>query len=340
MQQRSAVSRGIAVIATVVVLGAAGVVVAVVVAGAGTASGPSRAALVRTDTTPGDALLGSGPATTVRIAATEQHAARDYWTSARMAGATADTTASGAVRQSASSGAKPARHSGPPKWAPFSHAFTGVRTVGALFYTSGSGRHFCTGSVVHTRVGSIVLTAAHCVYSAGRYARNMEFVPGYASGNEPYGAWTVTQVSVTKSWRQSADPDLDVAFLNVAPPPHGVGPIEQVTGALTIAFALPDAQRNVTVIGYNNTDDKPIECVTNSVKFRTDQMQFYCRGFWYGTSGGPWILGFTGSGTGTVFGVIGGYESGGYQAWISYSAAFEKPAQALLNQAVAAARQR
>jgi V8-like Glu-specific endopeptidase len=279
-----------------------------------------------------------------------QAAARSYWTPARMTAATgagageraesarstsASTRAPAVERQAAVMGASAVQSS--PRDLPDSAAFSGVPTVGALFYTKGSSNHFCTASVIHSTIGSLILTAAHCVYSSSGYSRNLEFIPGYDGTSPPYGVWPVTQITVAQDWRDGQNPDFDVAFLNVVPPPNSVGPIEQVTGALQIAFALPDDQ-HITVIGYNNTDQKPIICSTKSFKFRTDQMEFYCRGFWYGTSGGPWILNYnSGNGTGTVYGVIGGYEAGGYVSWASYSAAFEKPAQELMAQAEATA---
>ena len=62
-------------------------------------------------------------------------------------------------------------------------------------------------------------------------------------------------------------------------------------------------------------------------------MEFYCHGFWTGTSGGPWIIGYNArNGTGTVFGVIGGYELGGDYEWASYSAYFGSAARTLYQQ--------
>ena len=62
-------------------------------------------------------------------------------------------------------------------------------------------------------------------------------------------------------------------------------------------------------------------------------MEFYCHGFWTGTSGGPWIIGYNArNGTGTVFGVIGGYELGGDYEWASYSAYFGSAARILYEQ--------
>ena len=51
------------------------------------------------------------------------------------------------------------------------------------------------------------------------------------------------------------------------------------------------------------------------------------------TSGGPWVLGFTSQGTGTLFGVIGGYQEGGRYDWASYSPVLGATALALYRQA-------
>jgi V8-like Glu-specific endopeptidase len=274
------------------------------------------------------------------VGAAAQGAARSFWTPARMAAATVAST----ERQELMLGpvfpasALPAElgQKGPPRGTPDPVSFPGVPTIGALFYTNAGSGHFCTASVVSSTVGSLVATAAHCVYVGG-YVANLEFVPGYDDGAAPYGTWAVKQITVAKGWRQGQNPDLDVAFVEVVPPPHSVGPVQAVTGALHLAFGLPDAQ-HITVIGYNNTDQEPIRCATKSFKFRTGQMEFYCKDFWYGTSGSPWIIGYNGGGgTGTVFGLIGGYEAGGYVSWASYSPALENPALALFRQAEQAA---
>lgn len=330
--------RAVIAAAAVLAVGAAGAI-AVGSALAGTGSAP--------------AMSPPGPVTAVgdvyQVPVAAQAAARAFWTPSRMAFTVTPPVPQSAVTSkpgprfapavSARSVRKAARSGkGAPAGTPNSWSFGGVPTVGALFYTTGSGKHFCTASVIHTAVGSIVLTAAHCVYT-NSFARNLEFVPAYDNGRQPYGVWAVTQITVAWAWKQHQDPNLDVAFLNVAAPPDAAGTVEQNTGALNIAFALPDAQKHVTVIGYNDTDQQPIRCTTSTFRFRHLQMEFYCSGFWYGTSGGPWILRYnSGNGTGTVFGVIGGYEWGGYQSWASYSAAFERPAQQLLKQAVTAAQ--
>jgi len=272
---------------------------------------------------------GSGPpiGTVHTIGRAAQAAARAFWTPGRMAGATA---------------AQPRVHDaakgGPPPGTPTAMSFRGVPTIGALFYTTGSGAHFCTASLVDSQRGDLIATAAHCV-SAGGYATNIEFVPGYHDGRRPYGTWLVQAVVVTRAWRQRHDPDLDFAFLTVVDPGHPGRQIQRVTGRLWLGIGVGYA-RWMRLVGYDDATDDPVKCESRSHRFRPGQMVFFCRGFRAGTSGGPWILGFTRQGTGTLFGVIGGYQQGGRYDWASYSPVFGSAALALYRQAEAtAARQ-
>jgi V8-like Glu-specific endopeptidase len=251
-----------------------------------------------------------------------QRAARAFWTASRMAAATP-------VMEQKSA----AVPDGAPPGTPSPVKFSGVPTVGALFFTSGTKQtHFCTASVVNSLTANLVLTAAHCVYGSS-YASNIEYVPAYHNGKQPYGAWPVQRITVASGWKKSHNPNLDFAFLAVTPPPGTGRPIQFVTGGLGLGI---DAgyDHKIEVIGYNNTGDAPIKCATASFEFRTNQMKFFCRDYQDGTSGGPWILGYnTTTGTGTVFGVIGGYKEGGLYPWASFSAYFGTPALKLFRQA-------
>ena len=281
--------------------------IALAMAAAGLTAGTTAAAAVAS---PGQ----RAPVQAVSAAA--QQASRALWTPARMAAATplADATPS------------------PPPGIPSPTHFTGVPTVGALFFTTGSQQHFCTASVVDSPTANLVLTAAHCVYGSS-YARNIEFVPRYHDGLQPFGAWAVRSITVAAGWRTSHDPSLDFAFLTVSPPPGTHRPIQQVTGGLRLGIDAGYRHR-IEVIGYNNGEDAPIKCATRSFRFGTGQMEFYCNDFQDGTSGGPWIIGFgPQAGTGTVFGVIGGYEEGGDYPWASYSVYFGPPTLKLYWQA-------
>jgi V8-like Glu-specific endopeptidase len=262
-----------------------------------------------------------GAGITHAVGSAAQRSTRAFWTSSRMKAA---TPVLGGLRANATVG--------PPPGTPTATLFGGVPTIGALFFTTGTQAHFCTASVVDSATANLILTAAHCVYSS-MYASNIEFVPGYHNGLQPYGAWVAQTITVAAGWQQSQDQNLDFAFLSVAPPVGTSRPIQAVTGGLRLGINVGYRHR-IEAIGYNNTDDAPVECAAKSFEFETDQMEFYCYDYWDGTSGGPWIIGYNGEhGTGTIFGVIGGYEQGGDYNWASYSAYFSWPTLELFMQA-------
>ncbi|WP_300603223.1 trypsin-like serine protease [Trebonia sp.] len=255
-----------------------------------------------------------------QISAAAQRGALAYWTPARMAAARSAALPPATARPAVE----------PPKGIPTAVHFSGVPTTGALFTSMSGQDHFCTADAVKSALGDLVVTAAHCV-DAKEFAANVIYVPGYDRGHEPYGAWAVQSIVVAPGWQKSHDPDLDFAFLAVGQ--ASGARIQAVTGALTLGFTLPYKQ-TIEVIGYNDTDTEPVRCLTKSFKFRAGQMEFYCHGFWIGTSGGPWIIGYDArNGTGTVFGGIGGYEEGGDYEWASYSPYFGSAIRVLYEQA-------
>ncbi|MGD0703948.1 MAG: trypsin-like serine protease [Trebonia sp.] len=280
---------------------------------------------------------GSMTAVTYQVSGTAQSGALAHWTSQRMRTATAlsPVLVRSGLPATTQMPAQPAQSQlvpevKAPKGIPRAVPFTGSPTTGALFYTTGGKNHFCTASVVDSTAGNMVLTAAHCVYWKG-FATNIEYVPGYHNGVRPYGAWPVAKITVAGGWQSSHNPGLDFAFLTVAA--VGGRQIQARTGGLTIGFTRWYTEK-IEVIGHNDTDAKPVRCATKSFRFRTGQMEFYCHGFWAGTSGGPWIIGYNArKGTGTVFGVIGGYELGGNYEWASYSAYFGHSTRVLYQQA-------
>jgi V8-like Glu-specific endopeptidase len=214
--------------------------------------------------------------------------------------------------------------------------FTGIAQVGALFNTSSGSptSHYCSGSVVSTPEGDIVVTAAHCVYdaSSGGPESDIAFVPGYNSGSDPYGVWVPSAIVVSPQWIADSDPDYDVAFLVV----HKSGsttPIQDVVGADTLGTG-----RSYTalteVVGYPETTDQPITCTNYTSEFSATQLEFDCDGYPGGTSGSPFLTGVNSlTGLGTVVGVIGGYETGGYSPDVSYSVYFGTAVAQLLTQA-------
>jgi hypothetical protein len=165
----------------------------------------------------------------------------------------------------------------------------------------------------------------------GAYATNIAYAPNWHSGVSPYGLWAVKAITVASGWIKSRNIDLDFAFLTLArQKSHS---IQSVTGALRLGFNAGYTHA-INVIGYNDTDSKPIICATKSAKYSATQMEFYCNNYWNGTSGGPWILNYNSkTGAGTVFGAIGGYQQGGNYPWLSYSPYYASATKSLYQQA-------
>jgi V8-like Glu-specific endopeptidase len=264
----------------------------------------------------------TGDAVVSRIGSPAQAAAGHYWTPDRLRAAVP-------VHRSAVPRAA-ADDPGPPPGTPTATQFTGTPTVGALFFTSDTGSaHFCTASVVDSRAGNLLLTAAHCVSSAAAGGvENLAFVPQYHDGVTPLGVWAVQSISVAPGWAHSADPNLDFAFLTVASAADG-RPLQRLTGGNRLGVDR-GYDHAVVVIGYPNASDEPIKCRTRSFLAMPHQLQFNCHGYTDGTSGGPWFIDYDSrTGSGTIIGDIGGYHEGGDYEYTSYSPYFDRAILAL-----------
>jgi hypothetical protein len=169
---------------------------------------------------------------------------------------------------------------------------------------------------------------------SGRAPGQFVFVPGYVDGRAPYGAWTVTRVITDERWESSADPDDDVAFLQVARP-GTLTSVQQVTGGERLGTSQRPGQP-VTVIGYPDDRNVPVTCQNYADAFTATQLVFRCGGYPDGTSGGPMLADVNpATGRGTVVGVIGGYQQGGWTSSVSYSARFGASITALYQAAIA-----
>jgi V8-like Glu-specific endopeptidase len=204
-------------------------------------------------------------------------------------------------------------------------AFSGLPQVGAIFSTSdgSTNGHFCTGSVVASTRGDIVVTAAHCVYdpSTGSYLSDIAFVPGYHDSQAPYGVWATSAIVVDPRWMSDADPDYDVAFVIVHRNETGAR-IQDIVGGDTLKVNGPHSALS-QVVGYPSASDEPITCTNYTKPLTGTQVEFDCAGFPDGTSGGPFLTDVDpATGLGTVDGVIGGYEAGGDSPDVSYTTYF------------------
>jgi V8-like Glu-specific endopeptidase len=242
-----------------------------------------------------------------------------YWTKQRLLGA---------------QGLGPRHHSLPsPGSTPTPKQNAEAPRVGALFDSDSSGDHFCTASVVDSPGHDVLITAAHCINSGtgGANRSNIAFIPDYANGATPHGIWTPDRYVLAPGWVNGANPDLDVAFI-VLKPLNGQN-IQDVLGANKIAFNA-GYQHLVHVVGYPDSASAPISCRNTTSQQSQDQLKFVCNDFTGGTSGSPWITRFdSGSRTGTIVGVIGGYQEGGDTPAVSYSAYLGNDIQTLYQEA-------
>jgi V8-like Glu-specific endopeptidase len=194
--------------------------------------------------------------------------------------------------------------------------------VGPIF-VEGDTLHICTGSVVHSSTGNLILTAAHCL--AAGFTET--FVPGFANAAAPSNVWTIDAVYLDPLWVTSQDPRVDYAFARVSRP--GGGSIEAQVGSALLLGRAPAPGTQVSLIGYAaGIGGTPIGC-QNSTGITSGYPSFSCTGLVVGTSGAPWIRGST------VTGVTGGLQQGGCTPSVSYSAPFTKRTAALLARAEA-----
>jgi Trypsin len=185
-----------------------------------------------------------------------------------------------------------------------------ARTTGRVFFTLDGSDFACSGSVVDGTSADVVVTAAHCVSDgAGGWARNWTFIPGYAQGRAPLGAYPATMYVVAEPWASGADEDYDVAFVAVGPAKVGslVRHVADAAGGQPIAFGPRGGRADV--FGY--------PAVAPYTGGRLD----YCAGpvtpdpygaadagiacaMTEGDSGGPWLSGFNPrTGLGTITGI-------------------------------------
>jgi Trypsin-like peptidase domain len=192
--------------------------------------------------------------------------------------------------------------------------------VGPIFL-AGDTLHICTGSVVHSSTGNLILTAAHCL------AKDFPatFVPGFANAAAPSNVWTIDAVYLDPLWVAFKDPRVDYAFARVSRP--GGGSIEAQVGSALLLGRAPAPGTQVGIIGYElGIGGRPIGC-QNSTGITSGYPSFSCAGLVVGTSGSPWISGAT------VTGVTGGIQEGGCTPSVSYSAPFNERTAALLARA-------
>jgi hypothetical protein len=191
---------------------------------------------------------------------------------------------------------------------PYAGGGLASRVDGALFVTIDGVDYACSGSVVNSLAGDLVLTAAHCLHSGGTggsFATNVVFVPGYAGGRAPYGIWSGQQLTVTTAWGYQRDFSQDAGFATFRPQ-RGRTLQQAVGGAFPIAFGQSLGPQ--TVLAYPRAtpfDGQTLmSCTGNPVPDpRGGQSRGVACGMTAGASGGAWLSGLH-DGTGAIDAVV------------------------------------
>jgi V8-like Glu-specific endopeptidase len=210
-----------------------------------------------------------------------------------------------------------------------------VKTVGRVFFTYQGRNASCSGNAVTSANKSTVMTAGHCVKLDGAYHTNFVFVPGYNSGNAPYGTWTAKATMATPQWNASEDINYDVGAA-VVNPLNGQS-LTDVVGAQGIAFNQPKAQ-NMYAFGYPAASpydgSKLIYCSGGTFSaFLSNGIGMTCN-MTGGSSGGPWFKSFVeGTGVG-VQNSVNSYKINFFPTWM-FGPYFGADAQNLYNTAQA-----
>lgn len=195
--------------------------------------------------------------------------------------------------------------------------------VGAIF-VDGGAMHVCTGSVVHSTGGDLVLTAAHCVSGSSQAT----FVPGLAGDAAPTDLWKVDQLYFDPRWIATKDPRADYVIARVSG--IGGGAVESHVGSGLSLGTAPIPGSRVSVTGYPSAvGGMPIGCEARTGTTESGFPSLACEGLVSGTSGAPWVSGST------VIGLIGGLQGGGCAQNMSYSAPFDEHTAQLLARAQA-----
>ncbi|NOT54478.1 MAG: hypothetical protein HOP18_07725 [Deltaproteobacteria bacterium] len=176
-------------------------------------------------------------------------------------------------------------------------------TVGKLFFTLNGQNFVCSASVIGR---STLITAGHCNSDGTQtFAVNRLFCPSFNNGAQDLarGCWSVVGSFVSFQWHNGGDPDYDYSCLITAVTGTRVAnKIGNVTGTLGRAwnFAASQAERT---FGY-----------PQAAPFNGGTLQTTASTEWYthdfrvggpvskligsdltgGSSGGPWVIGWTG----------------------------------------------
>jgi len=271
---------------------------------------------------------------TAASAAAEQARILSYWTKDRIANAKPRDfvrNADGSFSRAPSPSARPGGSGNNVTGKSWTGGGAILKFSGKVLFTMNSGDYICSGTLITDSASdrSIVITAGHCSYDAadGGFARNWTFYPEfdtnatYTCSQSKWGCWIATALAVHNGFAlaggfntQATTYDWSFAVLknggfgnNLAETALGGAMARSFTapavGSQTFNFGYPAAGK---YHGYDLiycSDQIFNDPLNDNLTFGVD-----CD-MTGGSSGGPWLTGFTES---TGAGTLNGLNSYGY----------------------------
>lgn len=258
----------------------------------------------------------AGAAVSHQVTGPEAKASRGFWTAARVAAALKRDPDS--ALNAASS---PDRHPVATHHRPVTVYRPEVGKI--LAWDRNIGEFSCSGSIIDTRSLRLVLTAGHCVYADGVWARRHIFIPNFKNGRRPFGAYRVKATWVSNAWFNNSfgtrGMNFDIGLLVTRKRWNG-SRIGENVGAIPIQ-TFPRRYGVTDIYGYPGGAMRTRVMRTCRSHTKAD---WYGGRFFYGptgllarcnmaagSSGGPWGSRYKAEGGGTI-GVVDGLTSTGF----------------------------
>lgn len=129
------------------------------------------------------------------------------------------------------------------------------RVHGKVFFLIGNDTFTCSGTLIDSARRNVVFTAGHCIYdhTAGAFAEQMAFVPGYENGDTPYGIIYGTRWFTTPQWIQNRANSYDIGVMVLES--HA----QNSLGARQIAFDQDPRGKDYTLYGYPSRPNPPFD---------------------------------------------------------------------------------
>jgi V8-like Glu-specific endopeptidase len=154
-----------------------------------------------------------------------------------------------------------------------------LTTSGRLELAAGGAEYTCSGTVINSESGLVVLTAAHCIFDDDTrdWYDRIAFEPGYERGDAPFGRWVAEEwwvpeqyLEANDRWLDGADDEgwmgFDYGFIRFAP--QGSTTLEDAAGGQGVSFT---AETNgVVIAGYPGNAPFDSEVLRHCAEDRLD----------------------------------------------------------------------